>query len=60
LDKKEIPNWVLYNDKGKKRIALRQRASKKLGVKQFNLAQVDKLLQDRFIDSVEKQPIKEI
>lgn len=60
LDKKEVPNWVLYNDKGKKRIALRQRASKKLGVKQFNLAQVDKLLQDRFLNNIHQNRIDEI
>lgn len=60
LNKKEIPNWVVYNNKGKKRIALRQKASKKLGVHKFNLAQVDKLLQDRFISRIRNNQIKQI
>ena len=48
LSKQEIPKWVLYNDKGKKKIALRQRAAKKLGVKSLTLSQLEKLLQSKF------------
>ena len=48
LSKQEIPKWVLYNDKGKKKIALRQRAAKKLGVQSLTLAKLEKLLQSKF------------
>ena len=47
-EKQEIPKWILYNDKGKKRIALRQRAAKKLGVQSLTLAKLEKLLQSKF------------
>ena len=58
----EVPRWVVYNDAGKKKISRRQRASKKLGIhaKKFTVHEVQKLFQERFIDSAEKQPIKEI
>ena len=58
----EVPRWVVYNDIGKKKINRRQRASKKLGIygKKLSVHEVQKMFQERFIDSAEKKPTQEI
>lgn len=56
----EIPRWIVYDDKGKKKISRRQRASAKLGVKKLPLDKVQELFQARFIDNVNKNSIQKI